>query len=99
MLDCIKEDNIDYHDGESNNILYQEGLTWQKCANLAAATDGGNFWTHKAHLSKDDDQSPSGCWVRKTNKKKIPNITGLKSGNRACGVPSKYSAKHRNLNS
>ena len=47
LLGCIEEKNIDYHGAESNNILEQTGLTKQGCANLAASTNNGNFWTFK----------------------------------------------------
>ena len=92
MTGCFREDNIEYDAGESSNIIEQEGLTEQGCADLAAFTDEGNFWTFKAHISEDDDTSPSGCWVKKTNEGRRRSYTGVVSGNRPCGLSGKYSS-------
>ena len=48
------------------------------CASLAASTTGGQFWTYKA--------SESRCWVKKTNKGR-KSMSGVVSGERACGKP------------
>ena len=72
-----------------------EGLTEKGCADLAASTDGGNFWTFKAEVETGDgDVSPSRCWVMKIKEKRSQE--GLVSGNRACGVPGKYYPKYLN---
>ena len=67
------------------------GQTEQGCANLAASTDEGNFFTFQDGLR----DGSSGCWVQKTNKGRVDFssriASGFISGNRACGVPSKYS--------
>ena len=50
---CIREENIDYRAGPSNNILDREGLTPQGCADMAASTEGGHFWTFKAQVQAE----------------------------------------------
>ena len=78
---------MDYRAGPSNNVLEEDGLTEQECANLATSTVGGNFWTFKAQV-QSGGKNTSRCWVRKTNKGRRRE-QGLVSGNRACGVSGK----------
>ena len=103
MLGCVKEENIDYRSG---SILTKKGLTEKGCADLAASTRGGNFWTFKEHVIDAPDPrhatriwwhdvpgtSTSGCWVKRTNNNRTTTTTGHVSGNRACGTTSNDSA-------
>ena len=76
---CIKETDVDYSLGDDNDIAYQQGLTEQGCAELAAATEGGLFWSYHSYQSK--------CWVKKTTGGwKYELYAGLVSGNKECGV-------------
>ena len=76
---CIQETDIEYSLGDDNDIAEQQGLTQQECAELAAATDGGLFWTYKSYQNR--------CYVKKTNGgRKFQLYAGLVSGNKECGV-------------
>ena len=76
---CIQEHDYDYSLGGENDIAEVQGLTQQECAELAAATDGGLFWTYKSYQNR--------CFVKKTDGgKKYQQYAGLVSGNKACGV-------------
>ena len=76
---CIQEHDIEYSLGDDNDIAEEQGLTQQGCAELAAATDGGLFWTYKSYQSR--------CYVKKTNGgRKYQLYAGLVSGNKECGV-------------
>ena len=76
---CIQEIDIEYSLGGDNDIAEQQGLTQQECAELAAATDGGLFWTYKSYQNR--------CYVKKTNGgRKFELYAGLVSGNKECGV-------------
>ena len=81
LYQCVREENIDYRAG---SILVKDNSTEQGCAELAAKTVAGNFWTFKAQV-KSGGKSTSRCWVRRTNKGRRRQ-PGLVSGNRACGV-------------
>ena len=75
---CIQENDYEYEGGE-NDIAEVQSLTQQECAELAASTDGGLFWTYKAYQSR--------CFVKKTDGgKRYQQYAGLVSGNKACGV-------------
>ena len=76
---CIRENDVDYSLGDDNDLAYQQGLTEQGCAELAAATAGGLFWSYHSFQNK--------CWVKKTNGGwKYELYAGLVSGNKECGV-------------
>ena len=76
---CIQENDIEYSLGAENDIAEVQGLTQQGCAELAAATTGGLFWTYKSYQNR--------CYVKKTNGgRRYQLYAGLVSGNRECGV-------------
>ena len=77
--------------GAGDDIIATEnGLLQSECAELAAATVGGLYWTWK----KKSDNVRGLCWVRKTNyhrtSKPEATTADVVSGNRACGVPRKH---------
>ena len=76
--ECLREAGVDYSSGPENNIFDWQGLTEEHCASLTASTTGGQFWTYKA--------SERRCWVKRTNNGR-KTMSGIVSGNRACGDP------------
>ena len=94
---CRIEEGIDYEGGPNNVIVTKYDLLQSKCAELAAATVGGLYWTWK----KNSGNGRRICLVRKTNYHRTSpptshtkigdNPKDVVSGNRACGLPRKDS--------
>ena len=79
---CQIEEDADYRVGSSKSISDWKGVTKQGCADLAASTQGGRYWTYRS--------TEHHCWVKADPGH--PTLAFAKyaeghfSGNADCGV-------------